>query len=72
VYNGRGNWVNVLEEAWEAIGRDPPPIWNVIIQELPEERDERKSVLFRENQPRRINENTLLRKHFKIIVPSDA
>jgi hypothetical protein len=47
VFNGRGKWITVLEEAWEVIGRDPPPIWIVIIKELPEEREQRESTLLR-------------------------
>ena len=39
----------MLEEAWEAIRWDMPSIWIVIVQELPEEREERKSALFEEN-----------------------
>jgi hypothetical protein len=47
VFNVRGNWVNVLEEAWEAIGRDPPSVWIVKVRELPEEREQRKSIMLR-------------------------
>jgi hypothetical protein len=39
--------VNVLEEAWEAIGRDLPSVWIVIIKELPEEREQRKPIISR-------------------------
>jgi len=42
--------VTVLEEAWEAIGRDPPPIWIVIVRELPEEREQRESILLRSSR----------------------
>jgi hypothetical protein len=50
VFNGRGNWITVLEEAWEVISRDPPPIWIVIIKELPEEREQREFILSRDGR----------------------
>jgi hypothetical protein len=39
--------VTVLEEAWEAIRWDMPSVWIVIIKELPEEREQRKSIMLR-------------------------
>jgi hypothetical protein len=42
--------VTVLEEAWEAIRWDMPSVWIVIIKELPEEREQRKSIMLRVNR----------------------
>ena len=35
----------MLEEAWEAIRWDMPSVWIVIVRELPEEREQRESIL---------------------------
>lgn len=43
VCNGRGAWTKVMEEAWRSIRRDPPAVWIITIQEVPEEREYRKS-----------------------------
>jgi len=42
VYNARDGWVKVMEEAWKSIRLDTPDLWTIIIQELPEEREQRK------------------------------
>jgi hypothetical protein len=57
VYNGRGAWVGVMEEAWKMIGMDPPSIWIITIQELPEEREQREFKNFYPNSclPRKAN-----------------
>jgi hypothetical protein len=44
IYNHRGLWVRVMEDAWELLNRDPPLVWVIKIRELPEERHERKST----------------------------
>jgi hypothetical protein len=44
IYNHRGLWVRVMEDAWELLNRDPPLVWVIKIKELPEERHERKSI----------------------------
>jgi len=42
VYNARDGWIKVMEEAWKSIRLDTPDLWTIIIQELPEERQQRK------------------------------
>ena len=42
IYNHRGLWVRVMDEAWELLNRDPPLVWVIKIRELPGERQERE------------------------------
>ena len=55
IYNHRGIWVRVMDEAWELLNRDPPLVWVIKIKGLsgerwyvhsPEERDARMSHFF--------------------------
>ena len=38
IYNHRGIWVRVMDEAWEMLNRDPPLVWVIKIKGLSGER----------------------------------
>jgi hypothetical protein len=67
IYNHRGLWVRVMEDAWELLNRDPPLVWVIKIRELPEERQERKSTYSSLGVKARYC-NTLTRQVFKNLI----